>query len=96
MLSLGNAFSDEEVADFDRRVRDRLASGPVEYAAEPKLDGLAVSLRYEAGRLVRAVQITMTAKGEDDSYGVVGGVRERTLVNRVNIRNLALSRGPYD
>ncbi len=44
MLSLGNAFSDEEVSEFDRRVRERLESEQVTYAAETKLDGLAVSL----------------------------------------------------
>src|SRR5690606_21502735 len=47
MLSLDNAFDDEELADFDRRVRERLEVKQVEYAAEPKLDGLAVSLLYE-------------------------------------------------
>jgi DNA ligase (NAD+) len=55
MLSLGNAFTDEQVGDFDRRVRERLgAAGDVDYTAEPKLDGLAVTLTYEGGRLVRA------------------------------------------
>jgi len=50
MLSLNNAFSEEEVAAFDRRVREGLglkSVEPVEYVAEPKFDGLAVSLRYE-------------------------------------------------
>ena len=55
MLSLDNAFGNEEFADFDRRVRDRLGSGKgLRYAAEPKLDGLAISLRYEDGVLVQA------------------------------------------
>ena len=54
MLSLANAFSDEEVADFDRRVRERLDIDTVSYAVEPKLDGLAVALRYEHGRLALA------------------------------------------
>ncbi len=70
MLSLGNAFSDEEVTEFDRRVRDRLASAPVEYAAEPKLDGLAVSLRYEAGRLTRAATRGDGTRGEDVTRNV--------------------------
>ncbi|MDJ0860933.1 MAG: NAD-dependent DNA ligase LigA [Gammaproteobacteria bacterium] len=70
MLSLGNAFSDEEVLEFDRRVRDRLASDPVEYAAEPKLDGLAVSLRYEEGRLVRAATRGDGTRGEDVTRNV--------------------------
>ena len=52
MLSLDNAFSEEELEDFDRRVRDRLGDdSPVEYVCEPKLDGLAVSLTYEKGTL---------------------------------------------
>ena len=54
MLSLDNAFTHEELADFDRRLRERLAVEVVEYAAEPKLDGLAVSLLYRDGRLIRA------------------------------------------
>lgn len=54
MLSLDNAFSDEEMRLFDKRLRERLAVDTVTYCAEPKLDGLAVSLRYEDGRLIRA------------------------------------------
>lgn len=56
MLSLSNAFSEEELQDYDRRVRERLEkaeSDKVCYVAEPKLDGLAVSLVYEHGLLVR-------------------------------------------
>lgn len=49
MLSLSNAFDDNEVEAFDRRVRDGLSVDCVEYTAEPKFDGLAVSLRYENG-----------------------------------------------
>jgi len=49
MLSLSNAFEDPEVEAFDRRVREGLAADCVEYTAEPKFDGLAVSLRYENG-----------------------------------------------
>jgi DNA ligase (NAD+) len=51
MLSLNNAFGDDEVIAFDRRVRESLESEHVEYAAEPKFDGLAISLAYEQGRL---------------------------------------------
>ncbi len=55
MLSLGNAFSDEDVADFDRSVRRYLGTEePLAYTAEPKIDGLSLSLRYESGRLVQA------------------------------------------
>jgi len=52
MLSLGNAFSDDELYDFDKRIREKLNAKIITYAAEPKLDGLAVSLRYEKGVLV--------------------------------------------
>ena len=55
LLSLGNAFSDEELAAFDARVKSGLPEGSeVEYVFEPKIDGLACSLIYENGRLVRA------------------------------------------
>jgi len=54
MLSLDNAFSDDEVSDFDRRIRERLNwREPLAYVCEPKLDGVAVSLLYEQGVLVR-------------------------------------------
>ena len=49
MLSLNNAFEPEEVAAFDRRVREGLKAEPVEFAAEPKFDGLAISLTYADG-----------------------------------------------
>lgn len=63
MLSLANGFDADEIRDFDRRVRERLATetggterarSSIRYIAEPKLDGLAISLVYEAGRLVQA------------------------------------------
>jgi DNA ligase (NAD+) len=55
MLSLDNAFDDEELFSFDRRLRDKLErDSALGYCAEPKLDGLAVSLLYEAGNLSRA------------------------------------------
>lgn len=54
MLSLDNAFEEADLAEFDRRVRQALGLDPVVYVAEPKLDGLSVSIRYEDGRLVRA------------------------------------------
>ncbi|MDF1727579.1 MAG: NAD-dependent DNA ligase LigA [Sulfitobacter sp.] len=57
MLSLSNAFDGEEVAEFDRRIRRYLGlndDDPIAYTAEPKIDGLSLSLRYEKGRLVQA------------------------------------------
>jgi DNA ligase (NAD+) len=71
MLSLDNAFSDEEVVAFDRRVRERLAtSGTVRYSAEPKLDGVAISIRYEGGCLVRAATRGDGFVGEDVTHNV--------------------------
>src|SRR5690554_5027600 len=66
MLSLDNAFSEDEVRDFDRRVRERLdRDEPVEYVCEPKLDGLAVSLHYENGLLTQAATRGDGYSGED-------------------------------
>ena len=70
MLSLDNSFTDEELADFDRRVRERLGEDVVEYAAEPKLDGLAVSLLYQDGQLLRAATRGDGETGEDVTENV--------------------------
>jgi DNA ligase (NAD+) len=64
LLSLANAFSDDEVRDFDRRVHE-LAGHAIRYIAEPKIDGLAVNLRYEHGRLVTAATRGDGRTGED-------------------------------
>lgn len=65
MLSLGNAFSDVEVNDFVRRIQQRLGSAAPVFSAEPKLDGLAISLRYEDGRFVLGATRGDGSKGED-------------------------------
>ncbi|HLR17386.1 MAG TPA: NAD-dependent DNA ligase LigA [Alcanivoracaceae bacterium] len=71
MLSLGNAFDEQEVRDFDRRVRDLLdTSGTIVYVAEPKLDGLAVSLIYEEGVLAQALTRGDGHTGEDITQNV--------------------------
>lgn len=71
MLSLGNAFTEQELLDFDKRVRDRIDyQGAIQYAAEPKLDGLAISLLYENGQLVRAATRGDGATGEDVTLNV--------------------------
>ena len=57
MMSLGNAFTDDDVRDFDGRIRKYLGvepAAPLTYTAEPKIDGLSLSLRYENGKLVQA------------------------------------------
>ena len=71
MLSLDNAFTEQDVLDFDRRVHERLGSdGPLEFSAEPKLDGLAISVRFEKGILVRAATRGDGTTGEDVTANV--------------------------
>lgn len=72
MLSLDNAFGEADLRDFDRRVRERLGEveAVIEYAGEPKLDGIAVSLRYEHGCLVRAATRGDGTTGEDITANV--------------------------
>ena len=65
MLSLGNAFSDEDIDNFDRRCRDGLDVNVVEYACEPKFDGVAISLTYENGQFVQGSTRGDGAVGED-------------------------------
>jgi DNA ligase (NAD+) len=69
MLSLGNAFNDEDVVSFDRRVRDHLdRSDELDFAAEPKLDGVAMSLLYHDGVLIRAATRGDGSTGEDITH----------------------------
>jgi DNA ligase (NAD+) len=77
MLSLGNAFSEAELRAFFKRIRDRLSAADVittdddiEFMAEPKLDGAAISLRYEDGRLVLGATRGDGATGEDVTHNV--------------------------
>ncbi|WP_437880510.1 NAD-dependent DNA ligase LigA [Pseudomonas sp. LRF_L74] len=79
MLSLGNAFEEGDLLDFDRRVREGLdlpagdlfgGGAEIGYSCEPKLDGLAVSLLYEQGRLVRGATRGDGSMGEDISANV--------------------------
>lgn len=75
MLSLDNAFNETELTDFDRRVRDRLEKAEaqvdeLDYVAEPKLDGAAVSLVYEHGVLVRGATRGDGRVGEDITHNI--------------------------
>jgi DNA ligase (NAD+) len=65
MLSLSNAFTSDDAAAFDRRVREALALQTVEYAAEPKFDGLAISLTYVEGLFVQGATRGDGYTGED-------------------------------
>jgi DNA ligase (NAD+) len=70
MLSLGNAFSDEEVADFQRRVSQGLERDDITFVAEPKLDGVAISLSYVEGLLTTAATRGDGERGEDVTANV--------------------------
>jgi DNA ligase (NAD+) len=75
MLSLDNAMNNDELIDFERKVRDRLKgnldrTAALEFACEPKLDGLAVSILYEYGQLVQAATRGDGATGENITLNV--------------------------
>jgi len=85
MLSLDNAFSEDELKDFHRRITERLKldenADDVQYAAEPKLDGAAVSLLYEDGELIRGATRGDGTTGEDITHNVrtIDGVPLRLI-----------------
>jgi len=86
MLSLDNAFSDDEFAAFDVRVSDALETKQaVEYLIEPKLDGLAISLRYEQGLLVQAATRGDGKRGENVTENVktIGAIPLRLKGNDI-------------
>ncbi|MGE4071895.1 MAG: NAD-dependent DNA ligase LigA [Lysobacterales bacterium] len=70
MLSLGNAFSAEEVQEFVARIEQLLGRSEVEFSVEPKLDGLAISLLYQDGQLVQAATRGDGVTGEDVTHSV--------------------------
>jgi DNA ligase (NAD+) len=70
MMSLDNAFSFEELADFDRRVREAIGREKIDYVVEHKFDGLSMSLQYEDGALARAVTRGDGTTGEDVTANV--------------------------
>lgn len=119
MLSLNNAFDEEEVAAFDRRVTDTLRGagllGPAQqadYFCELKLDGLAISLRYEEGRLVQAATRGDGQTGEDVTSNIrtikaiplqlkgaapkVLEVRGEVLMNRADFEKLNVAQAKRD
>jgi len=83
MLSLDNAFNDDDMLAFDARIKKGLEVTEIAYCAEPKLDGLAVSLRYEDGILVRASTRGDGRVGEDITLNVrtIGSVPLRLMGN---------------
>lgn len=101
MLSLENGFVDEDLVAFDRRIREKLAlEGEVTYSAEPKIDGLAVSVTWEDGRLVRAATRGDGMRGEDVTANVrtirsvpAAPARRRAAAGRGARRGLHARRG---
>ena len=85
MLSLDNALTDEELAAWAERIERELGAGAVEYLCEPKIDGLAISLVYEGGRLVRAATRGDGRTGEDVTLNVrtIADVPERLSGKKV-------------
>ena len=79
MLSLGNAFNDEDLIEFDRKIRDVLKTNKVEYMAEMKIDGLAMSLDYSNGKLNYAA-----TRGD-------GNVGENVTSNVITIKSIPLN-----
>ncbi|MDB6178552.1 NAD-dependent DNA ligase LigA [Paracoccus sp. Z330] len=86
MMSLGNAFSQEDVDDFVARIRNFLNlddAAPLEFTAEPKIDGLSLSLRYEDGRLVQAATRGDGSVGENVTANarVIDDIPERLAID---------------
>ncbi|MEX1237049.1 MAG: NAD-dependent DNA ligase LigA, partial [Pseudomonadales bacterium] len=71
MLSLENAFSEADMRDFERRIKARLSiTEPIDYVCEPKIDGVAVSILYERGKLTRAATRGDGTTGEDITLNI--------------------------
>ena len=70
MMSLSNTYSKEELIEFDVRIRKLIPEAPFDYILEPKIDGVAISLRYENGELVRAVTRGDGTTGDDVTSNV--------------------------
>jgi len=71
MFSLDNAFNQEDLIDFERKVAEKLLSKTaIHYAAEPKMDGLAINIRYEHGKLIQATTRGDGSVGEDVTHNI--------------------------
>ena len=84
MLSLNNAFGDEELLAFDKRIRETLGVEAVEYAVEPKFDGLAITLSYENGVFTQGATRGDGYMGENVTHNLR---TIRTIPTRLNIEN---------
>jgi DNA ligase (NAD+) len=84
MLSLNNAFGDDELLAFDKRVRDGLGVEAVEYAVEPKFDGLAITLTYENGLFVQGATRGDGYTGENVTHNLR---TIRSIPTRLNVEN---------
>lgn len=84
MLSLNNAFSDDELEAFDRRVREGAGVSVVEYAVEPKFDGLAITLTYEQGLFVQGATRGDGYTGENVTHNLK---TIRAIPSRLNMTN---------
>jgi DNA ligase (NAD+) len=92
MLSLNNAFDEEEMAAFDRRVRETLEQDQIKYVGETKFDGLAVSLLYEDGVLTQAATRGDGTTGEDVTqnartiWGIPLSLHSEIIPKRIEVR----------
>jgi len=84
MLSLNNAFGEEELRSFDKRVREGMGLSQVEYAVEPKFDGLAITLTYENGIFTQGATRGDGYTGEDVTHNLK---TIRSIPQRLNIQN---------
>jgi DNA ligase (NAD+) len=84
MLSLNNAFGDDELIAFDKRIREGLGVGTVEYAVEPKFDGLAITLTYENGLFTQGATRGDGYTGENVTHNLR---TIRAIPTRLNIEN---------
>jgi len=92
MLSVDNTYNEQELRDFDARVAKGLGGESYEYVVDPKIDGVAVSLRYEAGRLVLAATRGDGTTGDDITHNV-RTIRAIPLVLRGDVPDVLEVRG---